>query len=118
MERLEDRIEQMMGRVEGSITGLGEKVEKDMTQMRVQSGVAGLRETVQIVPPATEDNITTIESLAVTPSISPLSQSLERMSPLLDKVAVPSRDRDIAFSAGCGAVLGVMATAFSLWLGR
>jgi sensitive to high expression protein 9 len=119
VERLEDRIGEMMVRVEGSISGLGEKVERDMTQIRAQTGVGGLSGAV-IAPPAEAETIPTPETspLVIMPSLSPISQILKRISPLLDKVAPPSRDRDIAFSAGCGAVLGMTATAISLWLGR
>jgi len=117
VERLEDRIEQMMGRVEGSITGLGEKVEKDMAKMRVQAGVAGSNEMARIAPQAPEDRITTT-LLPIMPSMSPLTQSLDRISPLLDNVVAPSHDRDIALSAACGATLGVAATAMCFWLGH
>jgi sensitive to high expression protein 9 len=116
VERLEDRIEVMMGKVEGQIGGLGEKVEKDMAQLKMASvgelsaSSTGVPETVPLEPPT---------PLAIMPlPTSPLSQSLERISPFLDKVAPPSRDRDIAFSAGFGAVVGITATAMSLWLSR
>jgi len=122
VERLEDRIEQMMGRVEGSISGLGDKVEKDMAQLRVQAGVAGLNEMAQATPAVEESPIPTATSqatpLATTTSNSLFSHSLDRISPLLDQVAVPSRDRDIVFTAGCGVILGITATTISLWLGR
>jgi len=118
VERLEDRIEVMMGKVEGQISGLGEKVERDMAQMRMASVGASPASAIATTPPVT----TPLEPptpMAIMPlPRTPLSQSLERMSPYLDKVAPPSRDRDIAFSAGCGAVLGITATAISLWLGR
>ena len=118
VERLEDRIEVMMGKVEGQISGLGEKVETDMAQMRMASVGAPPPLATATTPPVT----TPLEPptpLAIMPlPTSPLSQSLERISPYLDKVAPASRDRDIAFSAGCGAVLGITATAISLWLGR
>jgi sensitive to high expression protein 9 len=116
VERLEDRIEVMMGKVEGQIGGLGEKVEKDMAQLKMarvgglSASSTGVPETAPLEPPT---------PLAIMPlPTSPLSQSLERISPLLDKFAPPSLDRDIAFSAGCGAVLGITVTAISLWLGR
>jgi sensitive to high expression protein 9 len=117
VERLEDRIGEMMVRVEGSISGLGEKVERDMTQIRAQTGVGGLPGAVTI-PSAGESPAPEISAPIVVSSLSPISQTLDRLSPLLDKVASPSRDRDIAFTAGCGAVLGITATAISLWLGR
>jgi sensitive to high expression protein 9 len=116
VERLEDRIEVMMGKVEGQIGGLGEKVEMDMAQLR-EASIGGLsasaHSTAHPIP------LESPTPLAIMPlPTSPLSQSLERISPLLDKVAPPSRDRDIAFSAGFGAVVGITATAISLWLGR
>jgi len=118
VERLEDRIEVMMGKVEGQIGGLGEKVEKDMEQLRMATVGTSSPSPISATLPVS----TPLESptpLAIMPlPASPLSQSLERISPFLDKVAPPSRDRDIAFSAGCGAVLGITATAISLWLGR
>ena len=119
VERLEERIEEMMGRVEGSIGHLGEKVEKDMAALRSQAGTGGaeLLETTSIIPAEQAPNPATTP-LATMPILSPLSKSLERISPYLDKVAPPSHDRDIAFTAGCGAVLGVTMTALGLWLGR
>jgi sensitive to high expression protein 9 len=116
VERLEDRIEVMMGKVEGQIGGLGEKVEKDMAQLRMASAGTSSAPAISAKPPIPLEPST---PLAIMPlPTSTLSQSLERISPLLDKVAPPSRDRDVAFSAGCGAILGITATAISLWLGR
>ena len=118
VERLEDRIEVMMGKVEGQIGGLGEKVEKDMAQLR-ETSVGGLSASAHSTIHPETIPLESPTPLAIMPlPTSPLSQSLERISPLLDKVAPPSRDRDIAFSAGFGAVLGITATAISLWLGR
>lgn len=118
VERLEDRIEVMMGKVEGQIGGLGEKVERDMAQMK-QASEGGLSASVSSTIPTDTVPMESPTPLATMPlPTSPLSQSLERISPFLDKVAPPSHDRDIVFSAGCGAILGVTVTAFSLWLGR
>ena len=119
VERLEERIEEMMGRVEGSIGHLGEKVEKDMAALKSQAGAAGtgLSETIPTTS-VEQAPVPSTTPLAIMPTLSPLSKSLERIAPYLDKVTPPSRDRDIAFTAGCGAVLGVTMTALGLWLGR
>jgi hypothetical protein len=117
VERLEDRIEVMMGKVEGQIGGLGEKVEKDMAQLREAS--IGLSASAHSTTHPETISLESPTPLAIMPlPTSPLSQSLERISPFLDKVAPPSRDRDIVFSAGCGAALGLSITVIGFWLGR
>jgi sensitive to high expression protein 9 len=122
VERLEERIEEMMGRVEGSIGHLGEKVERDMAALRLHAGAGsgpGLLEASPTVPAEQEQApIQATTPPAVMPTSSPILQSFERIAPYLDKIAPPSRDRDIAFTAGCGAVLGVTMTALGIWLGR
>jgi sensitive to high expression protein 9 len=121
VERLEERIEEMMGRVEGSIGHLGDKVERDMAALRLHAGAGtgtGLLEASPTVP-TEQAPMQSTTPLAVMPiSSSPISKSFERISPYLDKISPPSRDRDIAFTAGCGAVLGVTMTALGIWLGR
>jgi sensitive to high expression protein 9 len=123
VERLEERIAGMMEQVEGSIDGLGQKVEKDLAVIRNQSGASALVDTTE-TGSADLDHEVTFDDLSTPipmsmPSPWPiLTRSLQRVSPLLDRVAEPSHDRDIAFSAGIGAVLGVTITALSMWMGR
>ena len=120
-ERLEERIAGMMDQVEGSIDGLGQKVERDMALIRSKAGVG---EEATLVDQEQETSSSELELLPPTIMIptrsSPLGlgQTLDRVSPYLDRLAGPSQDRDIVFSASVGVLAGVTVTALGIWLGR
>lgn len=142
VERLEERMAGMMERVEGSIAGLGEAVA--VGGHRVESGSSS-NPGDRSVPVVTDTSASTesagdlaplfsdgddlradsayhpISDLNTSrPSLSPssLAGTLNRIAPVLDKLAPPSHDRDLALSASLGVVAGLAVGAFSMWAGR
>ena len=143
VERLEERMAGMMDRVEASIGVLGEKVGSDIKSIREEaqtfSGISPpTTERSQLVTDKPElladtdlfttntDINTEIDDPLHFPLPNPsrgssaLSQTMDRLhlSTLLDKVAPPSHDRDVVFSASVGAVAGIAITALGMWMGR
>jgi hypothetical protein len=66
-------------------------------------------ETKSVIPTTSTPSTPTL-----TPTPTHIDHALEYASPLLDRIAPASRDRDILFSAGCGVVLGITTMAISM----
>jgi sensitive to high expression protein 9 len=124
---IEERMGEMMSKVEGEIGRLAaaseaaalegsgtlqaESTMKVGTSLEAASTAAMLalndEETKSVIPP-------TSAPFTPTPTPTHIDQALEYASPLLDRIAPASRDRDILFSAGCGVVLGITTMAISM----
>lgn len=142
VERLEERMAGMMDRVEASIGVLGERVGSDMKSIREEA------QTFSGISPPTTTPTTQMSQLSDKPELSAntdlfttdinthgplyspivnpsrissvITQTMDtlNLSTLLDKVAPPSHDRDVFFSASVGAVAGIAITALGMWMGR
>ena len=132
VERLEERITGMMEHVEGSINGLGDKVGADLASIRAEAQTrTGISPPV-VLPPTTNHTSAEIRSEeqwqaqilgpssapAATPRTSRLADALAKASPILDKVASPSYDRDVIFTTCVGVTTGIGLYALGMWLGR
>lgn len=116
VERLEERIAGMMEHVDGSISGLG----AELASIKQQGG-SGV-DTPISTPIPLDGPPETIESARMSASTLShpfLAGPMDRISPILDKVAPPSHDRDVVFAVGVGAATGIVLTALvNVWLGR
>lgn len=132
VERLEERIAGMMEHVEGSINGLGDKVGADLASIRAEAQTRNGISPPAVLPTVTDDTLakTQVEeqgrarilgassSPVATPQTSILADTLARASPILDKLAPPSYDRDVIFTACVGATTGIGLYVLGMWLGR